>query len=189
MNKLIKTYESFRESKISFYRFSRNELFQQIAPSQSRLVQYPMFVQILKDKGFPDLSRSIHFMNEIAFKKNSITYRELYGRFAYKVSPKADSLLGWSFMTQINNWWYFNSNQYNYLKTRKDLVKKLDNTGFRTIDLEDATYEQAYNEITKLQNYGLIGFGRLEDLTTCELWGKEEVFIWTNDTLDVLSEV
>lgn len=186
MSNLIKTYESFRESKIPFYRFSKKELFHEIEPSRSQSTLYPMFVQILKDKGFPDLSQSLHFMDEIALINKS-TYKELYGKFLYKVSPKNDSLLGWSFMTQINNWWYFYSNQYNYLKTRKDLVKKLDDTGFRSVDLEDATYEQAYNEITKLQNYGLIGFGNIEDLTSCELWGKEQAFIWTNDNLDVLS--
>ncbi len=182
----LKTYEAFRND-VPFYRFSKNEITtNQIIP-QKKEITFPNFVQILTDMGYPDLGESVHFMDELALNEKFI-FQQLYGRFLYKVIPDTQAKLGWSFLTQINNWWYHSSNQYNYLKNRNELVKKLDDTGFRTNDLEELPYEESYKEVLKLEKFGLIGKGTINELLSTELWGKEKVFVWTDKPISIVTE-
>lgn len=184
----LKTYENFVENP-KFFRFSQTDILgnkesMEISPRENKyMVGESDFIQILSNLGFPDLKNCIHFMDEIAFNKGSF-YKNLYGDFTYQVSIDNNSLLGWSFMTQVNDWWY-KSNPYNHLKREKELVKELDITGYGKADFEKITNEELQLEIKKLIDFGLIGSGNLGDLMSSKLWGKEKVFIWTNDNVEI----
>jgi hypothetical protein len=186
--KWLKTYESFVENP-KFFRFSKTDILRdkqsiEISPRENQyMVGNSEYIKILLGFGFPDLRRCIHFMDEIAFREGSF-YKELYGKFTYKVSIDNNSLLGWSFMTPVNDWWY-KSNPYNRLKQEKESVRELDMTGYGKVDFEEASEEELKVEINKLIDFGFIGTGNINNLMSSNLWGKEKVFIWTIDTVKI----
>lgn len=183
----IKTYESYVENP-NFFRFSKTEISSpEIFPIEVKHMPGELkYIQILLDFGFPDLRKCIHFMDEIAFTdtEEQFVYKNFYGSYTYKVNIDSDSKLGWSFMTQVNNWWY-KSNPYNYLKRTKEIVRELDESGYGILDFEDSPVEESKVEIKKLIELGLLGKGSLSDLMNSKFWKEENVYLWTEDKVKI----
>lgn len=184
--KYLKTYESYVETPM-FFRFSRSKMIDvddaEITPTvKGALWGSERFKEILIGFGFPDQSKCIHFLDELAF---DISLKNLYGEHIYQIIIDDESDLGWSFFIPINDW-YYKSNSYYYELKRNVEFQKLHKGEFgqfsshnEPIDNEDVKATQI------LIDKGFIGKGKLKDLMSSQFFGKAKVFVWTTDKVKV----
>ena len=181
--KSFKLFEAF-QSEVKFYRFNREDLLNGeeesiYTPNERILWGDRSYNKKLIDLGFPDREKCIHFMDNNAFSESS-SFKTIYGEWVYEIEVDEESILGWTFCLVINDWYY------DYYKVKLD-----DNSIVKSVrdyveSLGDIDYNEADNlRIKYLIDRGIIGRGTLEDLKNSELWGKENVFVWTCDPVKV----
>ena len=195
--KYLKLFEKFIDEP-KFYRFNQTDLLgqedsMQLSARQRTMVGPENVNSVLVKNKFPDKKNCIHFMDEKAFDPK---YKTIYGRFIYEVKIDDTSKLGWSFFIPVNDWFYKSHPYYQltrYPEKLPDVVKDLLNSEYSrldypygdTDDFDGSPIMRKSPNLGKmaeyLQEYKIIGTGRIEDLKTNVLFGKHPVFVWTND--------
>jgi hypothetical protein len=175
--KHLKSYKIFESwiDEPKFFRFSKEEMAEgEFIPGKRTMWGLDDFNTCLMKFGFPDKKQCIHFMDSIAFNPE---YKGLYGNYTYQITVDDKSNLGWSFVVPINEWFY-KGNPFQYaLRQGNKLVNSIMETPYKDL----GHYEQL-DEVTKyLLDYEAIGTGTIEDLKNSSHYGKERLFVWTND--------
>ena len=174
----LKTYKIFESwvEEPKFFRFSREEMTEGEFTPGKRIMWGPdNFNDCLVKFGFPDKRQCVHFMDSVAFNPE---YKGSYGNYTYQVTVDDNSNLGWSFVVPINEWFY-KGNPFQYaLRSGNEIVKSIMETPYKDL----GPYDEKLDEITKyLFDFGVIGTGTIEDLKKSPHYGKESLFVWTND--------
>jgi len=182
--KYLKLFEAFSEEP-KFFRFSHIDLLNgeseiEFTPKQRNMIGPDEFNDVLLELGFPDKKKCVHFMDERAFDPS---YSGLYGKNMYNISIDPDSKLGWSFLFAVNDW-YLKGNPFRNALRHED-IKRLEETEFGDFDYYDATEDETFRVTKIVLESGFIGTGKLADLMASKYWGKEKVFVWTEDTVRV----
>lgn len=180
----IKLFETFSEEP-KFFRFSHIDLLNgeseiEFTPKQRKMIGPDLFNDILLELGFPDKKKCVHFMDERAFNPS---YSGLYGKNMYNISIDPDSKLGWSFMFAVNDW-HLKGNPFRNALDHED-IKRLEETEFGEFDHHEATKDETFRVTKIVLESEFIGTGKLADLMSSKYWGKEKVFVWTEDTVRV----
>jgi hypothetical protein len=176
--KHLKTYKMFEMwvDDPKFYRFSQVELpIGELEPVKRKMWGPEQFNQSLVKLGFPDKNKCIHFMDSLAF---SPEYKGLYGDYIYQIQVDDNSNLGWCYVFPVNDWFY-KGNPFQYaLRKDNKLVKSIIETPYN--DLSSSNGDE--DEMAKyLLQFGIIGCGTIDDLKRSPHYGKEKLFVWTND--------
>ena len=182
--KYIKLFEAFSEEP-KFFRFSHIDLLNgeseiEFTPKQRNMIGPDEFNDVLLELGFPDKKKCVHFMDERAFDPS---YSGLYGKNMYNISIDPDSKLGWSFLFAVNDW-HLKGNPFRNVINHED-IKRLEETEFGDFEHYDATKDETFRVTKLVLESGFIGTGKLADLMASKYWGKEKVFVWTEDTVRV----
>ena len=189
--KTYKLFEAYVDNPV-FIRFSHVDLLNgeseiEFTPSERRMIGPQLFNDILVDMGFPDKSKCVHFMDEVSYGNNP-HLTSLYGKNLYNIKVDDNSLLGWSFVMPVNDWFFRAYQFYNNVE-KNDKVKSLLSPEFFEIEPENEVFEtspeagkETANILIKDQ---MIGFGKLSDLMNSPYWGKLPLFAWTNDSVKV----
>lgn len=182
--KYLKLFEAFSEEP-KFFRFSHIDLLNgeseiEFTPKQRNMIGPDEFNDVLLELGFPDKKKCVHFMDERAFDPS---YSGLYGKNMYNISIDPDSKLGWSFLFAVNDW-HLKGNPFRNALKHED-IKRLEETEFGDFDYYDATEDETFRVTKIVLESGFIGTGKLADLMASKYWGKEKVFVWTEDTVRV----
>ena len=173
--KSYKLFEAWIED-IKFFRFSKEEMIEgEFIPGERTMWGLDDFNDCLIKFGFPDKKQCIHFMDSIAFNPE---YKGLYGNYTYQITVDDKSNLGWSFVVPINEWFYKGNPLQYALRQGNKLVKSIMETPYKDL----GPYDDKLDEITKyLIDFRVIGTGTIEDLKKSPHYGKESLFVWTND--------
>ena len=174
----LKSYKIFEMwvDNPKFYRFSHVELpIGELEPVKRKMWGPEQFNQSLVKLGFPDKNKCIHFMDSLAF---SPEYKGLYGDYIYQIQVDDNSNLGWCYVFPVNDWFY-KGNPFQYaLRNNNELVNSIIKTPYN--DLSGHGGDE--NEMAKyLLQFGIIGCGTIDDLKNSPHYGKEKLFVWTND--------
>jgi len=174
----LKSYKMFEMwvDNPKFYRFSRVELpIGELEPVKRNMWGPENFNTCLVKLGFPDKNKCIHFMDSLAF---SPEYKGLYGDYIYQIQVDDNSNLGWCYVFPVNDWFY-KGNPFQYaLRNNNELVNSIIKTPYN--DLSGHGGDE--NEMAKyLLQFGIIGCGTIDDLKNSPHYGKEKLFVWTND--------
>jgi hypothetical protein len=137
---------------------------------------------ILVSLGFPNKKNCVHFMDAVAFDPS---YSGLYGKNIYNISIDDESIIGWSFFFPINDWYYKGIPFRRSMETSKEIQDFENNTEFGRFKSNSSTEEEALSAARLVMKNGFIGTGTLKDLMSSRFWGKENVFVWTNDKVIV----
>jgi len=195
--KYLKLFEKFIDEP-KFYRFNQTDILGQedsmiLTPRERNMVGPKKVNSVLVKNRFPDKRGCIHFMDEVALDPK---YKTIYGRNIYQVEIDDTSKLGWSFILPLNDWFYKGlpyDHLTRYPEKLPDTVKDLLNSEYGileypyddTNDFDDSPIMRKSFDLEKmaeyLQEYKIIGTGKIEDLKRNELFGKYPVFVWTND--------
>lgn len=179
--KYLKIFEKFIEEP-KFFRFNQFDLLGdnyelQYTPKNRIMIGPENVNKVLVNRGFPDKQRCIHFMDSLAF---SPEYKWLYGNFIYEIQIEDDSKLGWSFFFPVNDWFY-KGNPFQHERNNPaigDLLKS---------EYDNLRYEK--DDLHKMADYCIqyevIGTGTIEDLKRSKFFGKQKLFVWTNDDVIV----
>jgi hypothetical protein len=189
--KTYKLFEAYVDSPL-FTRFSHIDLLNgedevEFTPSERRMIGPQLFNDILVNIGFPDKGKCVHFMDEVSYSNNP-NLTSLYGENIYTIKVDDNSLLGWSFVMPINDW-FFRAYQFHNNVEKNDKVKSLLSPELFEIKPESGSYQdspEASKETADiLIKDNMIGFGKLADLMNSPYWGKLPLFAWTNDSVKV----
>lgn len=200
--KYIKLFENF--NSVKFIRFSSNKISEgELTPTLRRKYQdvdeenigVYEWTEKLKSAGFPDNKVAVHFMTNDTADRESFRSK-LYGEYKYEIQLKdPNQKLGWTFGWPINEWFY-KTNRYIsepdlFLKSSEGKlaieslepkIGYLKNTYYDKLEPEDSE-----KIVSALLEAGLIGFGTIGDLMSSKLYKKENLFVWTSDTVIVKS--
>jgi hypothetical protein len=184
--KYLKTFESYRED-INFFRFSHIDLLRdkdqsEFTPIERKMVESEEYNKVLVSLRFPNQKNCIHFMDEVAFDPS---YKGIYGENIYQISIDDESRIGWSFFFPVNDWYYKGYPYGKAVNKSKELRDFESNTDFGRFSYLEATEEESISMARLLMENGFIGTGTLKDLMNSRFWGKENVFVWTNDKVIV----
>ena len=183
--KYLKLFEKFIDEP-KFYRFNKFDLLGdnyelQYTPKNRIMIGPENVNKVLVNRGFPDKQRCIHFMDSLAF---STDYKWLYGKFVYEIQIDDDSKLGWSFFFPVNDWFY-KGNPFQHERNNpaiQDLLKS------EYVNLV-YPYGDEIGDLDEMANYCIkyevIGTGTIEDLKRSKFFGKQKLFVWTNDEVIV----
>lgn len=196
----IKLFENF--SSVKFLRFSHSEIPEgELTPTLRRKYQeidedtegVYEWTKKLVENGFPDNKVAIHFMTDDTAEREKLR-ASLYGKYKYEIELKdPNQKIGWTFMWPINEWFY---KPHMYLggatvlgpksgegKEALSMLSKIDH--LKSVRYDHLTPEDC-DEIAKaLLESGLIGFGTMNDLMSSKLYNKENLFVWTSNTVIV----
>ena len=179
--KYLKSYKIFESwiDEPKFFRFSKEEMVEgEFIPGKRTMWGSDDFNNCLMKLGFPDKKQCIHFMDSTAFNPE---YKGVYGKYTYQITVDDKSNLGWSFVVPINEWFYKGNPLYYALRHGNRLVNSIMETPYK-----DLKYYEELDEITKyLIDFEVIGTGTIEDLKKSPHYGKESLFLWTNDKVIV----
>jgi hypothetical protein len=183
----LKSYKLFEAfvSDIKFFRFSREEMsIGEYTPVKRSMWGPENFNQCLVRNGFPDKNNCVHFMDAVAFNPD---YKGTYGSYIYEIAVNDKSNLGWCFVAPINDC-FFKTNHFDLaLRNGNQLVKSIMETPFSELSAFGADDNILDEMIKYLLDYEIIGCGTIDDLKKSPHFGKEKLFVWTNDTV-VVSE-
>ena len=180
----LKLFEAWVEEP-KFFRFSHTELpeGQFIRDKQRTMIGPEKVNDELVKKGFPDKKNCIHFMSENAV---DLPMRGIWGNFVYEVKIDNRSIIGWTFLLNINDW-YFKANKYNYYKN-EPIIRQLEESPFGEMFMNDGSFdedrsddEQVGQMTEELMKVGAIGFGTIEDLKKSPWYNKYKYYCWTTD--------
>jgi len=183
--KYIKLFEKFIEEP-KFYRFNKFDLLgdnklMQFTPKIRKMVGPENVNRVLVKNRFPDKHRCIHFMDSLAFNPD---YKGLYGDFIYDIQIDDQSKLGWSFFFPINDWFY-KGNPF-YHERNNPAIQDLLNSEYKDLNYP---YGDDQGDLDKMAEYCIeyevIGTGTIEDLKKSKFFGKQKLFVWTNDDVIV----
>ena len=181
----LKLFEKFIEEP-KFYRFSHFDLLgdneeMQFTPKLRKMIGPENVNDVLVKNGFPDKQKCVHFMDSLAFSPN---YKGLYGDFIYQIQIDDESKLGWSFFFPVNDWFYKGNPFYHERNNPaiQDLLKsEYGNLNYPFNDDDDR------GDLDRMAEYCLeyevIGTGTIEDLKNSKFYGKQKLFVWTNDNV------
>jgi hypothetical protein len=201
--KYIKLFENF--GSVRFLRFSKTEIplgdltpklrhkYKHIDEDTEGVYEW---TQKLVKNGFPDNKVAIHFMTEDTAERESFRTR-LYGEYKYEIELKdPNQKIGWSFIWPINEWFYkthFYLGAGNRMEPKcvdgKEAVATLDPKigHLKSVSYHNLTPEDCDEMATAILESGLIGFGTMNDLMSSKLYNKENLFVWTSNTVVVKS--
>jgi hypothetical protein len=183
--KYLKLFEKFIEEP-KFYRFNKFDLLGseeslQLTPKYRKMVGPENINDVLVENEFPDKHKCIHFMDSLAFSPD---YKSLYGDFIYEIQIDDESKLGWSFFFPVNDWFY-KGNPF-YHERNNPVVQDLLNSEYKDLHYP---YDDEHGDLDKMAEYCLeyevIGTGTIEDLKKSKFFGKQKLFVWTNDDVIV----
>ncbi len=183
----LKSYKLFEAfvSDIKFFRFSREEIsIGEYTPVKRSMWGPENFNQCLVRNGFPDKSKCVHFMDSVAFNPE---YKGSYGSYIYEISVDDKSNLGWCFVAPINDCFFKTNNFRLALRDGNQLVKSIMETPFGELSALGSDDNIVDEMIKYLLDFEIIGCGTIDDLKKSPHFGKEKLFVWTNDTV-VVSE-
>ena len=198
--KYIKLFENF--SSVRFVRFSHSEIPEgELTPTLRRKYQeidedtegVYEWTKKLVENGFPDNKVAIHFMTDDTAEREKLR-ASLYGKYKYEIELKdANQKIGWTFMWPINEWFY---KTHMYLggatvlgpkssegKEGLSMLSNIDH--LKSVRYDDLTPEDCDEMAKALLESGLIGFGTMNDLMSSKLYNKENLFVWTSNTVIV----
>ena len=183
--KYLKLFEKFIEEP-KFYRFNKFDLLGseenlKLTPKYRKMVGPENINDVLVENEFPDKHKCIHFMDSLAFSPD---YKSLYGDFIYEIQIDDESKLGWSFFFPVNDWFY-KGNPF-YHERNNPVVQDLLNSEYKDLHYP---YDDEQGDLDKMSEYLLeyevIGTGTIEDLKKSRFFGKQKLFVWTNDDVIV----
>ena len=199
--KYIKLFENF--SSVRFVRFSHTEIPEgDLTPTLRQKYKYIdedtegvyEWTKKLVDNGFPDNKVAIHFMTDDTAERESFR-ASLYGKYKYEIELKdPNQKIGWTFMWPINEWFYktnFYLGASNRMEPKcaegKEAIAMLDSKigHLKSVSYHDLTPEECGEMVKALLESGLIGFGTMNDLMSSKLYNKENLFVWTSNTVVV----
>ena len=173
----LKPYKIFETwiNEPMFYRFSPVELpIGEYEPVKRNMWGPEQFNKCLVKLGFPDKNKCIHFMDSLAFSPD---YKGLYGNYIYQIQVDDNSNLGWCYLFPINDWFYKGFPFQYALKNDNKLINSIIKTPYN-----DLSHDGDEDEMAKyLLEFGIIGHGTIDDLKKSPHYGKEKLFVWTND--------
>lgn len=201
--KYIKLFENF--NSVKFIRFNKSEMPEgDLTPTLRRKYQdvdeenigVYEWTEKLKAAGFPDNKVAIHFMTDDTAEREAFRSK-LYGNYKYEIQLKdPNQKLGWTFIWPINEWFY-KTNMYISDPDRLGIKSSEGKEAMMSLEpkigyLKDAYYDELEPEDSEkianaLLEAGLIGFGAINDLMSSKLYKKENLFVWTSDTVIVKS--
>jgi hypothetical protein len=173
----LKSYKIFEMwiDEPKFYRFSRVELpIGEYEPVERNMWGPENFNNCLVKLGFPDKNKCIHFMDSLAFSPD---YKGLYGSYIYQIQIDDNSNLGWCYVFPINDWFYKGYPFQNALGNNK-LVNSIVETPYDDLSGHNGDEDEMAKYLLK---FGIIGCGTIDDLKNSPHYGKEKLFVWTND--------
>jgi len=183
--KYLKLFEKFIEEP-KFYRFNKFDLLGseeslKLTPKYRKMVGPENINDVLVENEFPDKHKCIHFMDSLAFSPD---YKGLYGDFIYEIQIDDESKLGWSFFFPVNDWFY-KGNPF-YHERNNTAIQDLLNSEYANLVYP---YDDEHGDLDKMAEYCLeyevIGTGTIEDLKKSKFFGKQKLFVWTNDDVIV----
>ncbi len=183
----LKSYKLFEAfvSDIKFFRFSREEMpIGEYTPVKRSMWGPENFNQCLVRNGFPDKNNCVHFMDSVAFNPD---YKGTYGSYIYEITVDDKSNLGWCFVFPINDWFFKGNPFQSALRNGNQLVKSIEETPYGELSGFSADSDILDRMAKYLLDFGVIGCGTIDDLKNSPHFGKEKLFVWTNDTV-VVSE-
>jgi hypothetical protein len=199
--KYIKLFENF--SSVRFVRFSHSEIPEgELTPTLRRKYQeidedtegVYEWTKKLVENGFPDNKVAIHFMTDDTAAREAFR-ASLYGKYKYEIELKdPNQKIGWTFMWPINEWFYktnFYLGASNRMEPKcaegKEAIAMLDSKidHLKSVSYHDLTPEECGEMVKALLESGLIGFGTMNDLMSSKLYNKENLFVWTSNTVVV----
>ena len=181
----LKLFEKFIEEP-KFYRFNHFDLLgdkqeMQLTPKLRKMIGPENVNETLVKRGFPDKQKCVHFMDSLAFSPD---YKGLYGDFIYEIQIDDESKLGWSFFFPVNDWFY-KGNPF-YHERNNTAIQDLLNSEYANLVYP---YDDEHGDLDKMAEYCLeyevIGTGTIEDLKKSKFFGKQKLFVWTNDDVIV----
>ena len=201
--KYIKLFENF--NSVKFIRFNTSEMPEgELTPTLRRKYQdvdeenigVYEWTEKLKTAGFPDNKVAVHFMTDDTAEREAFRSK-LYGNYKYEIQLKdPNQKLGWTFIWPINEWFY-KTNMYISDPDRLGIKSSEGKEAMMSLEpkigyLKDAYYDELEPEdsekiVNALLEAGLIGFGTMNDLMSSKLYKKENLFVWTSDTVIVKS--
>lgn len=186
--KYLKLFESWVENP-KFYRRSHVDLLDGLEegvfkPKERKQIGPEAINNELVSRGFPDKSRCVHFMDEEAYQTFGKNMGGVWGNFLYEVNIDDSSIFTWSFLLNINDW-YYRSIPYNYNK-ETDLIKSLEkNTNILEFEPIYGKYDENLDSIRNttdaLLSEKIIGFGTIDDLKKSPHFEKYIYYCWTNE--------
>jgi len=192
--KHLKLFESWVNTP-TFYRLSHYDLLNgnsngEYQPTKRvRMIGPSIINDALVNKGFPDKTNCVHFMDEKAFNESGVTMVNIWGRNSYEVKIDDNSIIAWTFLLNINDW-YLKSSSYRYYSDEK-IIKDLKISGYDEvetatdeyddIDIESTKIEQIESMTDLLVSNEVIGFGKIDDLKKSKYYNQYRLFAWTND--------
>jgi len=180
--KSYKLFEAFLNEP-KFFRFSREEMpLGEWTPSKRTMWGPDNFNQCLVKWGFPDKSKCVHFMDSVAFNPD---YKGTYGSYIYEISVDDKSNLGWCFVFPINDWFFKGHPFQSALRNGNQLVKSIEETPYGELSGFSADSDILDRMTKYLLDFGVIGCGTIDDLKKSPHFGKEKLFVWTEDTVIV----
>lgn len=189
--KYLKLFESWIDNP-KFYRKSHGDILGgsnegEFQPTQrERMIGAPEINDDLVKKGFPDKKNCIHFMDQEAFDSFGKSMSNVWGDYLYQVMVDDKSIIAWSFLLNINDW-YYKSVPYDNNSRRSSLIQDLEaTTEYADLDYYDHYEEDRNYEVLPLMteiliDKQIIGFGTIDDLKKSKNYGKYRLFAWTND--------
>jgi len=182
----LKLFEAWVENP-KFFRFNREEKVEgEWTPIDRQMWGSEEFNKCLVRHGFPDKKKCIHFMDSVAFNRD---YMGVYGQYIYEITVDNLSNLGWCFVCPINDLFYKGNSFYESLRQGNLLLASIMETPFKDLSVfteGDVDLRSELNEMVKyLFEFNLIGSGTIEDLKKSPHWGKEKLFVWTNDKVNI----
>jgi hypothetical protein len=167
----LKLFEAWVENP-KFIRFSHDDLPEgEFSRSSKRTMIGPEMVndELIK-RGFPDKKNCLHFMSVEAM---DLSMRNIWGKNVYEVKVDDSSIIGWTFLCNINDW-YYKSKGYD---RKKLIVQELEKNGY-----DDLYLDEDVSKMTDiLLEVGAIGFGTIEDLKKSPWYGQLIYYGWTTD--------
>jgi hypothetical protein len=190
--KYLKLFEAWVEEPIflrrSHYDLLNGESEGEYQPAQRvRMIGSPVINQSLVSRGFPDKENCIHFMDRVAYDSFGTSMTALWGDNLYEVKIDDSSKIAWTFLLNINDW-YYKSNPYKNNRNHV-VIQDLEKLGYDEIVAPlDNNFKIKPNKIKivdkmtdLLISSGAIGTGTIQDLKSTKYF-KDGIrfFAWTN---------
>jgi hypothetical protein len=191
--KYLKLFEAWVEDQIflrcSHYDLLAGEIKGEYQPvKRVRMIGSPVINQSLVKRDFPDKENCIHFMDQKAYDSFGTDMTTLWGDILYEVKIDDSSTIAWTFLLNINDW-YYKSNPYKNNRNHV-VIQDLEDLGYGEIVAPlDNNYKIKPNKIKivdemtdMLIKSGAIGTGNIQDLKMSKYYGKGiRFFAWTNN--------
>jgi hypothetical protein len=117
----------------SHYDLLAGEIEGQYQPVQRvRMIGSPVINQSLVSRGFPDKENCIHFMDQKAYDSFGTDMTTLWGDILYDVKIDDSSKIAWTFLLNINDW-YYKSNPYKNNRNHV-VIQDLEKLGYGEIE-------------------------------------------------------